>query len=157
VRKIAFLSFMLLVLPSVLVLGSAAPGRADSFPLCLRVEPAGVPGAPTLDLRLQALSYGPFFQFAGEVVVTQAVAPPNGTIVYSVGGSALQNADGFWLSLGGAGYNLANDLFNGLFAIQLSDDPAKRKLTYQKISADGPPPTVFTGTPEITSCVTPDI
>jgi hypothetical protein len=153
-RKVALRSLIALVLPSVLVLARVAPGHADSFPLCITV-PTVLSGAPTIDLRLQALSYGPYFQLAGEAIVTQAVAPPNGIIVYSLGGSALQNADGFWLSLGGAGYNEANEVFNGLFAIQLSDDAAKKKLTYQKIGPEGPPPTVFTGIPEITTCVLP--
>ena len=83
---------------------------------------------------------------------TQAIAPPNGLVIYSVSGTAIPNDDGFWVSLSGAGYDLAKTLFNGIITIQSNVDPAKSTLTYVKQSLNTSSIVILTGTPELKAC-----
>jgi len=137
-----------LAIPFALVVGDA-----HGFPVCIEVPPAGF-GSVTIDLALEADLHGSFVHVIGSATVRQTVSPPNGEIVYSVSGTAIPNADGFWISLTGAGYNTAKEVVAGLFAIQLSDDAAKQALTYFKQDLEGSPPTLVTRTPQLKTCET---
>ena len=83
---------------------------------------------------------------------SQSVAPPSSVVVYGVAGTAIPTVDGFFLSLTGVGADLAQNLFNGTFAVQLSTDPAKNTLTYAKRSLDGTSNATITGAAEVVSC-----
>jgi hypothetical protein len=48
--------------------------------------------------------------------------------------------------------DLAQNAFNGTFAIQVSADPARNTLTYAKRSLDGTSNTVLSGAAEVVSC-----
>ncbi|HMH50602.1 MAG TPA: hypothetical protein VK548_10245 [Candidatus Acidoferrum sp.] len=136
-----------LVVPSRIGLAAVV----DPFPVCIGLKAAGL-GSPRIDLTLTASPAGPVFQLTGEARFSQAIAPPNGLVVYAVSGTAIPNADGFWVSLTGAGYDLAKSVFHGTFAIQLSADPAKNTLAYAKRSLDGTTTSVVTGAAEVVSC-----
>ena len=123
----------------------------DPFSVCLGTKGGG-PGAPSINFILIANSAGSFFQLTGQATFSQAVSPPNGLVIYSVSGSAITNADGFWVSLVGTGYDLAKTVFLGTFGLQLSADPAKNTLTYAKQSLDAAAPQVVTAVPEIKPC-----
>lgn len=133
------------------------PGQAavvDPFPVCIGLKTTGL-GAPHVDLTLIASPAGTFFQLTGAAVFSQSVAPPNSVVVYGVAGTAIRTVDGFWLSLTGVGADLAQNLFNGTFAVQLSVDPAKNTLTYAKRSLDGTSSTTITGAADVVSCPSP--
>ena len=148
-RALSLLVFLitLLVVPSSLGLAAVV----DPFPVCIGLKPGGL-GAAHVDLTLIASAAGTFFQLTGEAVFSQPIAPPNGVVVYGVSGTAIRTVDGFRLSLTGVGSDLAQNLFNGTFAIQLSVDPTKNTLTYAKRSLDGTSNTVLTGAAEVVSC-----
>ena len=123
----------------------------DPFPVCIGLKTGGL-GSPRIDLTLTASQVGTAFQLTGEARFSQAIAPPNSLVVYAVSGNAIPNTDGFWVSVGGAGYDLAKNVFSGTFAIQLSADPAKNTLAYAKRSLDGTSTSVVTGAAEVTTC-----
>ena len=129
-------------------------GRAavlDPFPVCIGLKSSGL-GAPHVDLTLVASAVGAFFQLNGQAVFSQPIAPPNGVVVYAVAGTAVRTVDGFFVSLTGVGLDLAQNAFNGTFAIQLSADPARNTLTYAKRSLDGTSNTVLNGAAEVVTC-----
>jgi hypothetical protein len=150
-RALSLVVFLitLLVVPSGL--GLAAVG--DPFPFCIFFTAPGLGapptapglGAPRIDLHLTASPAGSVFQLTGEARFSQPIAPPNSLVVYGVSGTAIPNADGYWLALTGVGYDLAKQLFNGTFAIQLSTDSPKNTLAYVKRSLDGASQTVLIG------------
>src|SRR2546427_4549408 len=148
-RALSILVFLitLLVVPS-------SPGLAavvDPFPVCIGLKAGGL-GSPRIDLTVTASQVGPVFQLTGEARFSQAIAPPNSLVIYAVSGAAIPNADGFWLSLTGAGYDLAKNVFGGTFGIQLSADPTKNTLAYAKRSLDGTSTSVVTAGAEVTTC-----
>jgi hypothetical protein len=139
---------------AIVVVGSPVVGRAAPVTVCFEAPPVGL-GSVDIHLTLQVDVQGPFFHMIGSARITQAITPLNAIIVYSLVGTAIPNADGFWLSLSGAGYNVADQVFNGLFAMQLnSGDPTKSTLTYSRQDLEGSPPTVVVRTPQITPCPT---
>ena len=123
----------------------------DPILVCLGTKGGG-PGAPSINFTLIANSAGSFVQLTGQATFSQAVAPPNGLVIYGVSGSAIPNADGFFVSLLGTGYDLAKAVFVGMFAMQLSADPAKNTLTYAKQSLDATSTQIVTGVPELKPC-----
>ena len=130
------------------------PGQAavvDPIVVCISLKTTGL-GAPHVDLTLVASPAGTFFQLTGQAVFSQSVAPPSGVIFYGVAGTALRTVDGFFLSLTGVGADLAQTLFNGIFAVRLSADPARNTLTYVKRSLDGTSNAPITGAAEVVSC-----
>ena len=137
---------LVVFLTTVVVVPSSVGFAAivDPFPVCIGLKAGGL-GSPRIDLTLTASQAGPVFQLTGEARFSQPIAPPNGLVVYAVSGTAIPNADGFWVSLGGAGYDLAKNVFSGTFGIQLSADPAKNTLAYSKRSLDGTSTSVVTG------------
>jgi hypothetical protein len=137
----------LLVVPSSLGLAAVL----DPIPVCIGLKAGGL-GSPRIDLTLTASQLGTVFQLNGKAQFSQAVAPPNGLVVYAVSGTAIPNADGFWVSVTGAGYDLAKSVFDGTFGIQLSADPTKNTLAYSKRSLDGTSTSVVTGAAEVTTC-----
>ena len=144
---------LVIFLTAVVVVPSGI-GRAavvDPIPVCIGLKPGGL-GAARVDLTLIASPAGTFFQLTGEAVFSQSVAPPSSVIIYGVAGTALRMVDGFWLSLTGVGADLAQNAFDGTFAIRLSVDPTKSTLTYAKRSLDGTSNTVLTGAAEVVSC-----
>jgi hypothetical protein len=146
--RLALLAFA----TGVIVVAVAPASRADSSLICIGAVTSGL-GAPKITLTLQATPSGAFFTLAGQARYSQAVSPPNGLLIYSVSGTATPNDDGFWLSLTGAGYNVANEVFNGTFGIQLSSDTSKNKLTYARQSlVDGSILSTFTGAAAIQTC-----
>ena len=145
------LRLSLLMIP-VLVLSGVAPATAaDAFPVCIGLKSGGL-GAPHVDFTLSAVYYGAFIHLAGEARFSQAISPPNGLIIYSVSGTAIPIDDSFRISLSGAGYNSANTIFNGTFAIQLNVDPTQNTLTYARQSLDASSTLILTGTPELKAC-----
>ena len=128
---------------------------AESFPICIgrRHETAG---APSLTFTLIAATAGSFFQLTGAARFADANESPGSVVVYGVTGTALRIVDGFFVSLTGVGLDLAQNAFNGTFAIQLSADPALNTLTYAKRSVDGTSNTVLSGTAEFVTCP-PDV
>jgi len=144
----------LVIFVTAVVVVPSGIGRAavvDPFPVCIGLKSGGL-GAARVDLTLIASAAGTFFQLTGEAVFSQPIAPPSSVIVYGVAGTAIRTVDGFWLSLTGVGADLAQNAFNGTFAIQLSADPAKNTLTYAKRSLDGTSNTVLTGVAEVVTC-----
>jgi hypothetical protein len=137
----------LLVVPSSLGLAAVV----DPIPVCIALKAGGL-GSPRIDLTLTASQAGSVFQLNGKAQFSQAIAPPNGLVVYAVSGTAIPNTDGFWVSVTGAGYDLAKSVFEGTFAIQLSADPAKNTLAYAKRSLDGASTSVVTGAAEVVTC-----
>ena len=123
----------------------------DAFPICIGTTPGGL-GSPTINLNLVATDAGSFFQLTGQAVFSQPISPPASLVTYSVSGTAIPNADGFWLSLVGTGYDLAKTVFIGMIGAQLSADPSKNSLTYAKQSLDAASTVTFTRTPEIKAC-----
>lgn len=149
--KIRCLVLALLTI-SALVLAGLVPARgAGAFPVCIGLNSTGL-GAPHLDFTLEAVAQGASYHLAGEAVFSQAISPPNGFIVYSVSGTAILNDDSFWISLLGAGFNLANDVFHGTFALRLKSDFTQNSLTYARQALDGSPPVVLTGLPKLQAC-----
>ena len=144
---------LVLFLTAAVVVPSGIGGAAvvDPFPVCIGLKAGGL-GAAHVDLTLIASPTGTFFQLTGEAVFSQSIAPPNSVVVYGVSGTAIRTVNGFWLSLTGVGSDLAQNLFNGTFAIQLSVDPAKNTFAYAKRSLDGTSNTVLTGAAEVTTC-----
>ena len=144
---------LILVVTAVVVVPSRTGLAAvvDPFSFCIGLKAGGL-GSPRIDLTLTASQVGSAFQLTGEARFSQAIAPPNSLVVYAVSGNAITNADGFWVSVGGAGYDLAKNVFSGTFGIQLSADPAKNTLAYAKRSLDGTSTTIVTGTAEVTTC-----
>jgi hypothetical protein len=130
------------------------PGQAavvDPIFVCISLKTTGL-GAPHVDLTLVASPAGTFFQLTGQAVFSQSVAPPSSVIIYGVAGTALPTVGGFSLSLTGVGADLAQNLFNGTFAVQLGIDPAKNTLTYAKRSLDGTSNATITGAAEVVNC-----
>jgi hypothetical protein len=151
-KNVGALSLVALMITAVVGLSSAPARSDDTFAVCIGTKP-GPPGAPRIDLTLTATPARSFFELFGQAQFSQAVAPPHGLVIFGVSGTAISNADGFWLSLTGAGYDLAKTVFNGTLGIQLSADPAKNALTYVKQSLDGTSdPLIVTGIPEIKPC-----
>jgi hypothetical protein len=145
---------LLIVFVSGVAVGSAGVGLAavvDPIPLCVGTKP-GPPGSPSINFTLTANPAGSVYQLTGQATFSQAVAPPNGLVIYSVSGSAIPNTDGFWISLTGAGYDLAKAVFIGTFAVQLSADPAKNTLTYAKQTLDAASTQIVTAAPEVKTC-----
>lgn len=150
--------FRMLALTLAALLLSCSLGLAagvDAFPLCIATQGGG-PGVPSINLTLIATDAGSsFFQLTGQVVFSQAVSPPASQVVYAVSGSAVPNADGYFLSLVGTGYDLAKTVFVGMIGIQLSAEPAKNTLTYAKQSLDAATTQVVTRVPQIVTCPSP--
>src|SRR5437773_7766433 len=122
----------LVVLLTTAIVLPSGPGQAavvDPIVVCISLKTTGL-GAPHVDLTLVASPAGTFFQLTGQAVFSQSVAPPSSVIIYGVAGTALPMVGGFWLSLTGVAADLAPNLFNGTFAVELSPDPAKHALTY---------------------------
>src|SRR5262245_59410199 len=140
------------LLTTVVVLaGSGSAIAGEGRPVCIGLKAGGI-GSPRIELSLSADDHGAFIELVGEARFSQPITPPASLVIYSVTGAAIPNEDGFWVSLKGAGYDLARTVFNGTFAIQASADPAKNSLTYAKQSLDGSSTVVFTGTPELRVC-----
>jgi hypothetical protein len=148
-RALSLLVFLitLLVVPS----GPGLAAVLDPIPVCIGLKAGGL-GSPRIDLTLTASQVGSVFQLNGKAQFSQAIAPPNGLVIYAVSGTAIPNTDGFWVSVAGAGYDLAKSVFEGTFAIQLSADPTKNTLAYAKRSLDGTSTSVVTGAAEVTTC-----
>ena len=144
---------LVIFLTAVVVVPSGISHAAvvDPFAVCIGLKPGGL-GSAHVDLTLIASAAGTFFQLTGQAVFSQPVAPPSSVVVYGVAGTAIRTVDGFWLSLTGVGSDLAQNVFNGTFAIQLSVDPTKNTLTYAKRSLDGTSNTVLTGAAEVVTC-----
>jgi hypothetical protein len=150
-------SVPLVVCTIVALVGPSSLGLAagvDAFPICIGTKPTGL-GSPSIDLNLIASSAGSSFQLTGQVVFSQPVSPPASLVTYAVTGSAVPNADGYWVSLVGTGYDLAKTVFVGMIGIQLSADEAKNSLTYAKQSLDAATTQTFTRVPEIKACPAP--
>jgi hypothetical protein len=146
-----------MALSAAAVVAPASLGFAsdqDPLQICIETQGGG-PGVPSIELTLFATPIGTGFQLTGRVVFSQAVAPPAGLVTYAVSGTAIPNADGFFLSLVGTGYDLARTVFVGMLGIQLSADPAKNTLTYAKQSLDAATTQLVTRVPEIVPCPVP--
>jgi hypothetical protein len=130
--------------------GSAA--AQDAVPVCATLTFGTGAGAPRVELKLIADVQAAFFELAGKARFTQAVAPPAGLIIYAVSGTAIHNADGIWVSLGGSGYDEAKTIFRATIAGQLSLDPAKNRVAYVRQNLDGSSPVTLNGVPQITAC-----
>ena len=87
-----------------------------------------------------------------EAVFAEPNTPGGSAIVYGVSGSAISTVDGFFVSLTGVGVDQLQTAFNGTFAIQLTGDPTKNRLTYGRRSVDGTSNTVITGQAEFIAC-----
>lgn len=143
---------LVLLAISAVVIAALLPARgAGAFPVCIALNSTGF-GAPHLDFTLEAVPQGASYHLAGEAVFSQAISPPNGFIVYSVSGTAILNDDSFWISLLGAGFNLANEVFHGIFALRLKSDISQNSLTYARQALDGSAPVVLTGAPRLQAC-----
>lgn len=143
-----------LVIVLTIVVIPSGIGRAavvDPFPVCIGLKSSGL-GAPHVDLTLVASPVGTFFQLNGQAVFSQPIGPPNGVVVYGVAGTAMRTVGGVFVSLTGVGLDLAQNAFDGTFAIQLSVDPTKNTLTYAKRSLDGTSNTVLSGAAEVVTC-----
>ena len=149
--KVGPLLLALLMIPA-LVLAGFVPVTAIEFPVCIGLKPGGGLGAPHLDFTLWAVYYGAFVHLAGEARFSQSSSPPNGLIIYSVSGTAIVIDDSFRVSLSGAGYNTADTIFNGTFALTLKADATQNTLTYSRQSLDASSPVILTGTPELKAC-----
>jgi hypothetical protein len=136
-----------------LIARTTPAGAEDSVPVCLTKPPSG-PGSPTIQIDARAEFHGPLFvEIIGRVTVTQAVAPPNGILVYAVSGSAIPNAAGYWVQLTGTGYNAADEVFFTTIAIQLAGNPADNRITLTRHPiGDASALSVFTGVPQIVPC-----
>jgi hypothetical protein len=124
---------------------------ADAFPVCIGLRHDTI-GAPNLRFTLDATPTGSFVQLTGQAAYAEPNTPGGNQVVYGVSGAAIPTADGFWVSLIGAGSDDAQTVFNGTFTIQVSSDPARNKLTYAKRSLDGTSNTVITGSAEFLPC-----
>ena len=144
---VVFVSGVMAVVPS----GIGTAAVVDPIPISIGTKP-GPPGSPLINFALTANAAGTAYQLTGEATFSQAIAPPNGLVTYGVSGSAIVNADGFWISLVGTGYDLAKTVFLGTFGLQLSADPAKNTLTYAKQSLDAASTQIVTGVPELKTC-----
>lgn len=148
-RALSLVIFLIAVVAVPSGIGRAAV--VDPFPVCIGLKSSGL-GARHVDLTLIAFAAGTFFQLNGQAVFSQPIGPPSSVVVYGVARTALRTVDGFFVSLTGAGTDLAQNVFNGTFALQLSADPAKNTLTYSKRSLDGTSNTVLTGAAEVATC-----
>jgi hypothetical protein len=149
--RVAYTSLRLLI-AGCLVLGEAgATAGAEPSTVCLARKATGLGGA-TITLTLSAQPSGDFVQLAGQATFSQAIAPPGGLVVYAVAGAAIPNTDGWWVSLEGAGYDLAGTVFRGTFALQVGDDPEKSTISYTKQSLDGSSSSTLTGAVEVIPC-----
>jgi hypothetical protein len=148
-RTLSLVALMTVALVAPGSLGLAA--GVDAFPICIGTKPGGL-GAPSINLALVAQNVGSFFQLTGQAVFSQPVSPPSNLVTYAVSGTAIPNADGFWLSLTGTGYDLARTVFIGMIGIQLSADEAKNSLTYAKQSLDAATTQTVTRIPEVKDC-----
>src|SRR5262245_4599410 len=113
VSLVVFLSTVVALPP-----GTVRAAVSDPVTVCLSLQTSGL-GAPRLDLTIVASPAGGFFQLNGAAVFSQAIAPPNGLVVYGVAGTAIGAVDGVFASLTGVGLDLAQNPFSGTFAIQL--------------------------------------
>jgi hypothetical protein len=147
--KLSPLALALLIV-STLVLAGFAPA-ADAYPVCIGLKASGL-GAPHVEFTLWAVDYGAFVHLAGEARFFQSISPPNSLIIHSVSGTAIVIDDSFRVSLTGAGYNLANDILNGTFALLLKADATQNTLTYSRQSLDASSTVVVTGPAELKAC-----
>ena len=129
-----------------------AAGAAAAEPLCFTARLGSGLGAARIDLKVIVDSQAPFAEIAGEARFSQPVSPPGSLIVYAVSGVAIPNADGFWVSLAGTGYDLATTIYRGTIAAQLSLNPAKHMLSYTRQNLDGSSSGTSTGVPEFVLC-----
>ena len=146
VSLVVFLSTIVAVPP-----GTVRAAVVDPVLVCVSLKASGL-GAPHLDLVLAASQAVGFFQLNGTAVFSQAIAPPNGLVVYAVAGTAIGTVNGVFASLTGVGLDLAQNAFIGTFAVQLNADPTKNTLTYAKRSLDGTSNTVLSGPAEVVTC-----
>jgi hypothetical protein len=109
-------------------------------------------GAAKVDFVLAIDEVGPFRELAGEARFSAPVAPPGNLIIYAISGTAIPNADGFWVSLSGTGYDVAKTVFRGTFTAQLSVDPSKNTFSYTRQNLDGSGASTSTSTLPITLC-----
>ena len=152
-KKFSSFSLLLALIPlQFLLTGPAAAANPDVTPICIALKQAGL-GAPSVTLTLSAVPYGPFVHLAGQGRFSQAIAPPGSLVIYSVTGTAIQNADGWWISLEGTGYDLAQIIFRGTFGIQFNTgNTSPHTLSYTKQSLDGSSSSTLTGVAEIRAC-----
>ena len=129
-----------------------AAGAAGAEPLCFTARFGSGLGAARIDLKVIVDSQAPFAEIAGEARFSQPVSPPGSLIVYAISGVAIPNADGFWVSLAGTGYDLARTIYRGTIAVQLSLDPAKHMLSYTRQNLGGSSSSTSTGVPEFVVC-----
>jgi hypothetical protein len=141
------------VLTTIAVVSSSIgfAAAANAFPVCIGLKHEQL-GSPSLTFTLSANSAGSFFQLTGQAAYAEANGPGGSSIVYAVSGAAITTVDGYWISLAGAGADQAQTVFNGTFAIQVSSDPTRSKLTYAKRSLDGTSNTLIAGAPEFLPC-----
>ena len=124
---------------------------AEGVAVCIGLRHENL-GTPTLQFFLSATPTGAFVQLTGLAVFAEPNTPGASAIVYGVSGSAIPTVDGFFVSLTGVGLDQQQTAFNGTFAIQLTGDFAKNRLTYGRRSVDGTSNTVITGQAEFIGC-----
>jgi hypothetical protein len=124
---------------------------AEGVAVCIGLRHENV-STPNLQFFLSATPTGAFVQLTGQAVFAEPNTPGGSAIVYGVSGSAISTVDGFFVSLTGVGVDQLQTAFNGTFAIQLTGDPTKNRLTYGRRSVDGTSSTVITGQAEFIGC-----
>jgi len=161
-KKVRCLSIVIIFIMVVFIFsGTAKADNVGPFLLCAVVgnDPLNMPSY--VSLTLSAVSYGGFASVVGQATLSQFESNPTSTapgrvIVYSVNGAASQNVNGWWLSLEGLGYDLAQTPYRGFMAIQLSSDFSNNTFTYSHEQLDGSSLLTFTGSAMIwsaTECV----
>ena len=120
--------------------GTAKADNVGAFPICaiLGTLPnfsSNLPGY--VAMTLSAVPYGSFVAVVGQATFSSRNTSPMSVIVYSVSGAASQNVNGWWLSLEGLGYDLAQTPYRGFMAIQLSSDFSNNTFTYSHEQLDG--------------------
>lgn len=145
---------VLVTIAAVITLSSGLARAEAPTAICIGTQGGGL-GAPRIDLTLSVVPARAFFAVSGQVRFTQPVSPPGSEVIYGVSGTAIPNADGYWVSLVGTGYDLAKTVFVGMLGLQLSTDPAKNTLTYAKQSLDAATTQLVTRVPVIQDCPTP--
>jgi len=138
-KKVTHLSIFFIFIMFLFVFDSAV--EADSsgaFPVCaLLGNSTLMPGSSYVMLSLSAVPNGNFFAVVGRATFNSTNTPPGSLIVYSISGAASQNTNGWWLSLEGLGYDLAQTSYRGSIAIQLSSDLSNNTFTYSHEKLDG--------------------
>ena len=145
---------VMFALVAIFVAGIGTAAAVDDTTICLTARLGSGLGAARVDFTLhaQTTTASPFYALSGQAAFSQPVAPPGSLIIYAVTGVAIPNTAGTWVSLEGAGYDLARTLYHGTFAAQVSNDVSQSLFSYTRTNIDGSGAVTSTSTIPIVPC-----